>query len=123
MMRRSSREMVRDLGSANPHTANCKRESRTRGNGGPAAQQVFLGLIASLVVALPGYAQIPAEFRGNPFALGASGETEAESAGVSGASGAATLSIPIAVPPGPGGLAPVLSLNYSRGHLSASSLS
>ena len=77
---------------------------------------VFFGLIAILPAALSVDALEYSgnqEFRGNSSALGAASKTADGSAGVDGASGAATVRIPIAVPPGPGGLAPTLSLNYS----------
>jgi RHS repeat-associated protein len=110
MMRQTNRGMSTGLQSAGANSFKINEEFRQREIGGPAARQIFFGLLASLVVALPGYAQ---EFRGNPYALGGSSKTADTSAGVDGTSGAATLSIPIAVAPGPAGLAPSLSLNYS----------
>jgi len=110
MMRRSNREMSKEARGAVSNTAHCKMKSRSRVHGAIGTWPVWFVLIAILVVALPGFAQ---EFRGNPFPLGGSSKTADVSAGVDGTSGAATLSIPIAVPPGTGGLAPTLSLNYS----------
>ena len=88
-----------------------------QGDRGLGTRRIFIGLIASLVVALPGSAELEFggnhEFRGNTSALSVASETKDGSAGVDGTSGAATMTIPIAVPPGPGGLVPTLSLNYS----------
>ena len=110
MMRRSTRELSKDLESENANSANCRRKPRLGRNSAIGARPAWFGLIASLVVALPGFA---VEFRSNPFSLGSSSKAADISAGVDETSGAATLSIPIAVPPGPGGLAPALSLSYS----------
>ena len=107
---RSNSEASIGVENASANRVECKEEIQTQSNRDAAARQVVLGLLASLVVALPGYAQ---EFRGNPASLGGTSKTADASAGIDGTSGAATLSIPIAVPPGPGGLAPTLSLGYS----------
>jgi hypothetical protein len=116
MMRRSNREMSKGAQGANPNTVNYRRKPRLRGSGDTGARPIWLGLIASLVVAVPGYAEDfggNREFRGNAFSLSGASKTADGSAGVAGTSGAAAVSIPIAVPPGTGGLAPALSLNYS----------
>ncbi len=91
------------------------RAISTRGCGG-GARWLLLGLIVNLPAALPADALETSsnhEFVGNSSALSAASKTADGSVGVNGASGAATVRIPISVPPGPGGLVPALSLNYS----------
>ncbi len=115
-MRRSNREMSKGAQGASPKIVNSRRKPRLRGSGAIGVRPAWLGLIASLILALPGFAQTfigNHEFRGNAFSLNGASKTADGSAGVDGTSGAVALSIPIAVPPGTGGLAPTLSLNYS----------
>jgi RHS repeat-associated protein len=116
MMSRLNRNNSKGPESASTNNPDCNERTRKREDAGLRLRSFLFGLIACLASALP-VAALEAdnnhEFRGNPSSLSAASNTEDGSAGVDGASGTATVSFPIAVPPGPGGLVPTLSLSYS----------
>jgi hypothetical protein len=98
-MRRSNREMARDLKGENANTAGYKEKTRMRIAGDLCARSLSFWLIATLTAALPGFAleyNGNHEFRGSANSVGSASKTEDGSAGVNGTSGAATVSIPIA---------------------------